>query len=163
MSTVNVAFSPGMTLICKPSYFRRNYCLRRTKYYAVCVVVLLVVSVIYMAIKLPFHFMDSKTIQLDKCPACFGIVENVCHAFASNELKVWENNFWRVESVKGVWYGMWNKAENKLSIVVKALGHRKEMELLDEQICLNTTKSSHCNVQENIWRSFLNPPISFKR
>lgn len=149
--------------LCKPSYLRRNYRRRRTKICCVvCVVILLAVPAFYVMIKSQLHFVNNKTIQLDKCPACFGVLENVCLAFAFGELKIWDNYFWRGESNKGVWYGMWIKPQNKLPIVVKALSHRKELDLLDEQICQNTTRSSHCDIQENVWRSFLNPPISFK-
>lgn len=150
-----------LRLPCRPSFFRRNGLWLQT----VCclawggvICVSLLVLVYYMT-KSQLHSMDSASIQQHKCPACFGLWENVCLAFASEELKVWGDYFWRQESVKGVRYGVWNK----LPVVVKMLGHRKELDLLDVEICQNVSLSSHCNVEEIVWRSFLNPRLSFKR
>jgi hypothetical protein len=63
--------------------------------------------------------------------------------------------------VKGVWYGTWGS----LPVVLKQLGHGGELATLDKEICLNATEpvSKYCNVHEKVWRSFLNPAVSFKR
>lgn len=99
--------------------------------------------------------------QFDKCPACFGIWGSVCQAISSGELKVRRNYFWQSEYVKGVWFGVWSS----FHVVVKQLGNSGELALLDKQICLNATESvtGRCNVHLELWRSFLNPGVSFKR
>lgn len=112
-------------------------------------------------VKNKLQVVDKSLVQLDKCPACFGKWESVCQAISFEKLKVQGNYFWKSESVKGVWYGKWNR----LPVVLKQLGHINELAMLDQEICLNTTTSvsKHCNVGEKVWRSFLNPGVSFKR
>jgi hypothetical protein len=114
-----------------------------------------------MMVKSRLHVLDDSLLQLDKCPACFGIWESVCQAILSGAIKVKDNYFWNSESVKGVWYGTWGS----LPVVLKQLGHGGELATLDKEICLNATElvSKYCNVHEKVWRSFLNPAVSFKR
>ena len=107
------------------------------------------------------HVLDNSLLQLGKCPVCFGIWENVCKAITSGTLKVKQEYFWKSESMKGVRFGIWGSS----LVVVKQLGYGNELAMLDQEICLNTTEpvSKYCNVHENVWRSFLNPGVSFKR
>ena len=146
----------------RPSYLRKNGCcfkvLYCTSYFAITVVALLTV---YIMVKSRLRLLDHSLLYIDKCPACFGVWENVCQAISSGALKVKENYFWSSEGYKGVWYGMWDT----LPVVVKRLGYVNELELLDQEICRNTTQTinGYCDVHENVWRSFLNPGVSFKR
>ena len=147
---------------CRPSYFRKNGCFCRVLF-CVCLlsISLAVLIAVYMVVISGLHVLDGSLLQLDKCPVCFGIWDSVCQAISSGALKVRKNYFWKGESVKGVWYGTWNS----LPVVVKRLGHSDELTMLDQEICLNTTDPNrkYCNVRENVWRSFLNPGVSFKR
>ena len=113
------------------------------------------VFVIYIVRSQLLHIVDPSLIQLGKCPACFGISEDICHALQSGEIKIRENFLWRS---KGVKFGFWKQ----LPVVVKSLGTTSEMVMLDKVIC-RPTAIKHCNVQEVVFRSFLNPPKSFKR
>ena len=119
------------------------------------------IIVVYFIMKSGLHVLDDSLLQLDKCPACFGMWEDVCQAISAGKLKVRKNYFWNSESVKGVWYGVWNNSP----VVVKQLGHGGELAMLDQEICLNTTEpvSKYCNVHEKVLRSFLNPGLAFKR
>jgi hypothetical protein len=116
---------------------------------------------VYTMVMSRLHVLDTSLLQLDKCPVCFGIWEGVCKAITSGTLKVKEEYFWKSNLLKGVRFGIWDRSP----VVVKQLGHSSEMALLDQEICLNTTEpvSEYCNVHENVWRSFLNPGVSFKR
>ena len=143
----------------RPSALRRNGCCLRLFIYCVCCLSILLTA--YVMVKNKLQVVDKSLVQLDKCPACFGKWESVCQAISFEKLKVQGNYFWKSESVKGVWYGKWNR----LPVVLKQLGHINELAMLDQEICLNTTTSvsKHCNVGEKVWRSFLNPGVSFKR
>ena len=148
--------------VTRPSCWRKNGCCYRVLNFArYLIITLAVVVILYFIVKSGLHVLDNSVLQLDKCPACFGIWEGVCQAISSGKLRVRENYFWNSESVKGVWYGVWDNSP----VVVKQLGHGGELAMLDQEICLNTTEpvTKYCNVREKVWRSFLNPGLAFKR
>ena len=144
--------------LCRPSYFRRKGCFCQVLcFISVPVTVMMTIYVVMSRL----HVLDTSLLQLDKCPVCFGIWESVCMAITSGTLKVKQEYFWKSESMKGVRFGIWGSS----LVVVKQLGYSNELAMLDQEICLNTTEpvSKYCNVHENVWRSFLNPQVSFKR
>jgi hypothetical protein len=81
---------------------------------------------------LVINIKDPKTLDVFKCPACFG--EGLCPAFLSSNviLTNWTRfSLAKVVNAKNVYYGLYKDKH----VILKKLGHDRELTRLDKTIC----------------------------
>jgi hypothetical protein len=89
-------------------------------------------------------------IELEKCPACYGV--SLCPAITGGLLTV--DSFGSVAGLvnilgaKNVLFGMLGNQK----VVLKKLGHAKELANLDRTICEEVSQGSSCHVNKAIWQ-----------
>ena len=106
-----------------------------------------------------YEFVDVRLtndqLGINHCPVCFGRNKSICEGILENTFKLRRKE----ETVLGdKWkpraQGLWNKEQ----ISIKHFGNASEFYELDNELCSLVGKiNAPCNVQEVVWKSFLNP------
>ena len=98
------------------------------------------------------HLKEDTFLQIDKCPACFGT--NFCSRLHNGAVRF--NGWSRVRlldavNVKNVYFGTYQGQP----VVLKKLGHNKELRELDQLVCLSANMRKNCDVSRGIYKSKL--------
>ncbi|KAL5005197.1 hypothetical protein ScPMuIL_018653 [Solemya velum] len=98
------------------------------------------------------HLTTDSYLETDKCPACYG--HSMCRTLYDNRVKMtgWSTmRFFDMVNRKNVHYA--HHAGGKRNIVLKKLGHDKELVDWDERICREAGRTAPCDVTRMVYRT----------
>jgi len=109
---------------------------------------ILTLSLVYFLYKygIPVRLGIESLLETQKCPSCFG--ENLCDIIRSGEIELEGISKWTVSqlfNVKNVYFARW-KTKN-ITVVLKKLGHDKELEDLNKAVCDIVGAGQDCDIK----------------
>ncbi|XP_071798726.1 divergent protein kinase domain 2A-like [Asterias amurensis] len=124
-----------------------------TRFYSV----LLLVTIAFIYYNLFFflttnHLENPDFVGVNKCPACYGT--SMCQEFSHGYLSLTSYSrmrFLDIVNVKNVFYG-WHQKLNS-DVILKRLGHNKELDSFDRDICKNAGAGVKCDVAKSIFKT----------
>ena len=122
--------------------------MRLKRYCRLGLVVVPTLALLWLLLKnllpLTISLRDPATLDVLKCPACYG--EHLCPDFLKKDIVLTDWTQYkilsRVANAKNVFRGVWG--DEKKKVVLKKLAHDHELDELDEKLCSEENSVAQC-------------------